>query len=318
MKAGWLGGLVATGVLAVGSWAQAASMPALRTDVLANVWVCSEPAGVCPWQQEDEEIQSGPGQALAHATTLDDPPLSHPLQNTPISASASGSTSYGIHRGSAGASPGGLLTDDDLGLLSYTSAAALDSLWQDVWTFDADGIFTASMRIRGEATAPNALPGFEEVFDPRRDVFYLFTVGDLTLASLPPPCDPLDEGCEPCPETGCPVAEIQAPFPGVGLGAFNETVAIAFGYQTGHEYLVRSLLALRAENGAGLHFLDTAVLTDPSTSAGSLSAASGTDYASLGVPAPPVAPLLLGALPLLRRRSRPGGERRRRLRCARA
>ena len=195
-------------------------------------------------------------------------------------AEGTAQTRFGIHRASGSSSVGGLLTNA-AGDYDFSTYSDINSEWTDVWSFDADGSFSASIDVNGSGSPANQVPGYDSLLPPQHDVGYGFVVTDLA--------DPSCYGC---------VANIDY-LQEVPSGDFHDDWPLSFDYQAGHAYEVLAFFILREENGWLLDFASTAVLANLELSAGSLSAESGTDYFDLPVPEPAAPVLVLVGVALM-------------------
>jgi hypothetical protein len=268
------------------AWAPAAgATTSLYSSVDVGIECALEGTTVC--EHFEGDFTEDEAEVSHQVSTLSDAPGSHPLRDFPLVAEGTAQTRFGIHRAFGHSSAGGLLTigSDDYDFSTYSD---VDSIWTDVWTFDADGSLSASVDVNGSGSPVNSVPGYDSLLTPQHEVGYQFIVTDLA-----------DPSCFAC------VANIEylREVPG---GDFHDDWPLAFDYEAGHAYEVSAQLFVREENGWLLDFGSTAVLADLELTAGSVSAESGTDYFDLPVPEPAAPVLLLVGVALLAPLCEPG------------
>ena len=232
-------------------------------------------------------------------------------------AVARAQSDFGVNRASADTSFGAagthvrmfgqtVLGSASVQILTVAGAA---SGWRDVWRFNADGRFSATIALDGRSAAASANALFPDTYtyaaaSPLGDWFYDFKVWDVTNLSV------LEAF-----ELGGPTLVTQVrerTGNGEARSSFASSLTLDFDFVGGVSYVVTAELGANARNGRDIDLYHTARLTDVALSGGAtLNALSGHDYFAAvapPVPEPGTAGLLLAGLACLglwsRRRTR--------------
>lgn len=236
------------------------------------------------------------------------------------SAVARGQSAFAVNRGSAYTSVGAAGTDirtfgtDVLGSahVQTLTVADADSAWRDVWSFNADGHFNATIALDGHSATSTTNAFFPDTYTyvtggTLGEWFYDLDVWDVTNLSVSEDF-----------ELGGPtlVARLRDR---TGSGdeqrpSFASSLALDFDFLSGVSYVITAELGVHARNGRDIDLYNTARLTDVVLSNGAtLNALSGHDYfagTAQPVPEPGTTSLLVAGLACLglwsRRRLRPG------------
>jgi hypothetical protein len=256
------------------------------------------PAGFSPGVNTIQDVHN---EETTAAVRAGDPPC--PLLNCAATdwdsfAVARARSDFAVNRASASTSEGASGTDVSFSQtrtaqVQVLTVADADSVWRDVWTFNTNGHFSATIALDGHSsTAAN--PFFPDTFDyvagaTLGEWFYDLNVWDVTNLSVSEDF-----------ETGGPtlIARLQDH---TGIGneqrpTFASTLALDFDFVSGVSYVVTAELGVHSRNGREINLYDTAQLTDVVLSNGAeLSALSGHDYL-VTVPEPGQGALMLVGL----------------------
>jgi hypothetical protein len=214
-------------------------------------------------------------------------------------ALARAQSDFGVHhaQASSGTGVGGVQQQSPSASarIDITVVASASSAWRDVWTFGANGHFSAALMIDGllATQGPSPIPGMVNnmpLARPQGLVDYRFTVWDVDHYS------PDVEGVYGPTEILDFRFDRNAP---AQSGHFNQALALGFDYQAGTHYVVTAELLARAFNGGEADIYNTASLQGVVLSSGStLTALSGHNYLA-PVPEPQALALMLAGLAAL-------------------
>ena len=227
------------------------------------------------------------------------------------SAVARSQSDFGVSRAFADTSVGAVGTDDrgngSGARVQVQTIADARSAWRDVWSFDADGHFSATVALDGHSDTPTGNAFFPSTFSYGTsgvlgNWFYELDVWDVS--HLSPDSD------------GFPGPTLVARAKDGAAGAneqrasFASSLALDFDFVRGASYVVTAELGIQSRNGRQIDLYNTARLGSVALSNGaSLSALSGHDYVGVSPAVPePQTWALFGAgllgLTLYRRRQR--------------
>jgi hypothetical protein len=178
--------------------------------------------------------------------------------------------------------------------IDITVVATASSAWRDVWTFGANGHFSATVMIDGDlgTQAPGPIPYMVNLplYRAQGLVNYSFTVWDVDHYS------PDVEGVYGPTEILDVRFGRNTP---AGAGRFNEALALDFDFEAGTRYVITTEVLARGFNGGSANIYNTARLQEVVLSGGAAMATlSGHNYLA-AVPEPQPAPLLALGLAVL-------------------
>jgi hypothetical protein len=195
-----------------------------------------------------------------------------------LTASASSRTTFGTHRGRAFSALGGEETREDGEVQGYTAHASATSFWQDVWTFTADGTFSATMTIHSLLPGGVQANGYDVFYDAEGAFVFSFEVWEQF-------CDDFFFGG--CIDQWHPAKKVDAENIGTELSAVDTSVPVSFDYKADRKYVVQSYFSL-ATSGKFADFSETVQVSNVALTAGTLNSLSNTDWLAVGAPAAPV------------------------------
>lgn len=169
------------------------------------------------------------------------------------------------------------------------------SAWRDVWTFNADGHFNASIQLDGKSGTHTTNYFFPSDFTYTISStvgywFYDLRVWDVTNLSV-------SEFFELGGPTLVGRVRDQAANAGEQRASFASTLALDFDFMAGVQYVVTAELGTQAWNGREIDLYSTARLTDVLlTNGANMNALSGHDYISTAVPEPQTTALMAAGL----------------------
>ena len=223
--------------------------------------------------------------STAPASTAGTPclPLCANANPWPTSSTAGSQSDYRLNRARAYAGPGGGGTDDRgqslVARVTIQTAAEATSSWRDVWSFSADGHFSAPFELEGgSSAAPD--PAWPSSFVHTRagstgEWFYLLRVWDTRPLGF-------DSDGFAAPLL---MAEVRAQSANELRPDFSFAGALDFDYEAGVSYVAIAELIVKAGNGRNVDLYNTARIGDVLLSPGTtMLALSGHDYLSTAVP----------------------------------
>ncbi len=214
-------------------------------------------------------------------------------------ASARAQSGFGTNRASADTSVGGHGIDTQgftgaSATVQILTVAGANSIWRDVWSFNTDGHFSATVAIDGHSSTRSTNGTFPNSYDftvgtTLGEWYYDLDVWDVTNLSVSEDF-----------ETGGPtlVARLRDRTGNSGeeRPSFGSALDLDFDFMHDVSYVVIAQLGVNARNGRNVNLFNTAQLTDVALSSGAqLTALSGHDYLAT-VPAPPAGLLLATAV----------------------
>jgi len=222
-------------------------------------------------------------------------------------AVARAQSGFGTNRASADTSVGGHGIDSQgftgaSATVQILTVAGANSIWRDVWSFNTDGHFSATVAIDGHSGTRSTSGTFPNSFDfavgtTLGEWYYDLDVWDVTNLAVSQDF-----------ETGGPtlVARLRDRTGNTGeeRPSFGSVLDLDFDFMHDVSYVVIAQLGVNARNGRDVNLFNTAQLTDVVLPNGAqLTALSGHDYLAT-VPAPGSALLLLSGLAGMAMKSR--------------
>ena len=215
------------------------------------------------------------------------------------SAFAVSQSDFGTHRVDTGTSVGAQGTDiiasSTQAKVAIQTFAEAGSVWRDVWRFSADGHFSATIAIDGQASAASSNGFFPSTYQhtlatPSGDWFYDLDVWDV---------DHLSQDADGFLAPTLVARLRDRSGNAESRPSFDSKLALDFDVLAGVSYVVVAELRANARNGRSIDLFHTARLDDVAwTGPSAMFTLSGHDYAASAtpVPEPGTWALLLGGL----------------------